>query len=40
MLYDKCLLIDTHWIPDKFLLRLLADAKFSGMTKARKMRKF
>jgi len=28
----KILFIDTYWIPDKFLLRLLADAKFSGMT--------
>jgi hypothetical protein len=29
----KLLFIDTHWIPDKFLLRLLADTKFSGMTR-------
>ena len=28
----EILFIDTYWIPDKFFLCLLADAKFSGMT--------
>jgi hypothetical protein len=28
----EILLIEIYWIPDKFLFRLSADTKFSGMT--------